>query len=78
MGQLAVAVESQSKIAENARDNLRIAEKKLFEADMALNYCVNELGDAEVAIQLQTQLDAARLIIYKLCSASSTIVMNVI
>lgn len=59
-GQLKAAVDAQNLIANTAKENLRAAEKKLYEADLSLNSLVNELQDAETVIKYQTELDHER------------------
>ena len=55
-----MAVEAQAKNLNKARQSLREAEKKLFEADKNLNKFVDKLEDAQAFLNQQYESDTER------------------
>ena len=60
VGQLEAALEAQKRSTTRANDALKIAERRLFEADRDLHVCVDRMEDAEAKVKIQKELDMDR------------------
>ena len=60
INQLEAVVKSQNAIVDDAREQLRLAEKSMFLSDQKLNKFVDTIENSEVVLKAEAELDAER------------------